>query len=53
MLPIVIHKLPKNNMNLTELKKMPMPELLELAHTMGLENIGLSVVHLITVRGHE
>ena len=29
-------------MNLTELKKMPMPELLELAHTMGLENIGRS-----------
>jgi transcription termination factor Rho len=29
-------------MNLTELKKMPMPELLDLAHTMGLENIGRS-----------
>ena len=29
-------------MNLTELKKMPMPELLELAHSMNIENIGRS-----------
>ena len=29
-------------MNLTELKKMPMPELLDLAHSMNLENIGRS-----------